>query len=113
MPDGEHDLVLDYCMRPSHACVREGDRLTHVSGLAVKENTCSTQEVNGGILECLKLFHQGSHNIAVAVVVKILHSRARNKGILSETKYSRNGARSLSYVAYWIQVSTLESTSWV
>lgn len=55
MPGRKHDYMLaTACDLPPG--VRRGHRLIHVHGLALKANAWSTQEVNSGILECLKLF---------------------------------------------------------
>lgn len=56
MPGSKHDYILaTACDLPPG--VRKGYRLIHVPGLALKANAWTIlQEMNAGILECLKLF---------------------------------------------------------
>ena len=59
----------------------------------------------------MKLFVQETNDKTAAMVV--VRTPSENRRIMSETKYIRNRARSLSYTAYWIQVPALESASQV
>lgn len=63
-----------------------------MAGLALKANTCSIQEVNVRILECLKLLKKQQQERGGQKP----SFKARNKGIMSEMKYGRYETKTLS-----------------